>query len=168
MSITFSDFEIELDNIVYNDKCEKIIADNFKEWINRKRYTTFPRKKNKWLQIFRTHSNIYNIEFILSIPEIINNLNKKKIPYTYKHIYKSIQDFIDSKNDFNIDKYHFMLKNYATHYDIKTPEFILNSLIKHNCIFELNENDFIINNDLLITYLKRCGSKRKLIIEDDI
>lgn len=161
MDFNFNQFSIEIDNIIYNDTCEKIICNHFREWINSKKYTTFPTKKNKWLNIFKTHNNIYTIEIKLSIEEVIDNLEKNKIPYTYRHIYKQVKDFMESKKNFDIELYKPILEYHCIHIDIKSPEFILEALIKYNYLIKITEDNYEIDFNLLENHVLSCGTKRK-------
>ena len=48
LNFDFDDWSQELNDIQYQNLCQKIVCQNFCEWVNRDRYITFPRKEKKW------------------------------------------------------------------------------------------------------------------------
>ena len=157
LNFQFDKWLIELDNIEYSSKCRTIICKNFEEWLERDRYKTFPKKKNKWLNIFKTHNNICEIKIELDINTVLNNLKSNKVlSQHYKDVYNGIRNYINNNSfNFQIPNNYMIdiLKEYCLHINYFSEQEIFNILFENGYLLINSKNEIIINESILNTIL---------------
>jgi hypothetical protein len=153
LNFQFNEWLIELDIIDYSSKCSKIICKNFMEWLESDKYKTFPKKKNKWKNIFRTHANIYEIKIQLDVGEVLENLKfNKPIPKQYESVYNTIKNYINFNSfNCNIPNNYIMniLKEYCLHINYLNENEIFNILFENGYLLLNEKNEIIINKSIL-------------------
>ena len=145
----FDDWSQELNDIHYQYSCQKIVCQNFADWVNRDRYVTFPKKEQKWKKIFRTHSNIYHIEIQLEVSHVLQTLSQQKpIPRCYRDLYLGVQRYIDSISHLPHKEYFKKLREYCTHDDYMLPDEIYTALLDRGYLYRNSLGQVVINEKM--------------------
>lgn len=175
LNFDFNDWTQELNDIQYQSNCQKIVCQNFAEWVNRDRYITFPKKEHKWKKIFKTHSNIYHIEIQLEVSQVLKNLSENKpIPRCYRDLYLGIQRYIDSISYLPHKDYYLKLREYCSHDDYLLPDEIYSALLNRGYLYKNNFGQVVINEHMFhqnrrfkqLTEKMDCSTKSKRKIYD--
>ena len=91
----FNEMLEALENSEYDHKCGRMIADNFRQWVERCSYHTFPKKRIAWLNTLKNQAPINRIVFVFSPGEVVRNLrHRRQIPKYATEVHSRVRLYL--------------------------------------------------------------------------